>query len=197
MAGPATIRMIVGLGNPGGEHEKTRHNIGFWFVDALAHGESVQLKPEKKFSGDFTQLPPVPGETTKPVLLLKPMTYMNHSGNSVRALAQFYKIEPKEILVAHDELDLPVGTTRIKFGGGHAGHNGLRDIISQLRSKDFYRLRFGIGHPGDKDRVHDYVLSCPSKSDRSAFDRAISDAVHVLPQLLQGDVDAATRYLHV
>jgi len=143
------IRLIVGLGNPGSEYQNTRHNAGFWFVDRLADEYREPFRLEKKFFGEICKV----SITGQPCWLLKPMTYMNKSGQSLAAIASYYKIEPQNILVAHDELDHDAGSTRLKLGGGHAGHNGLRDIISAIGTKDFYRLRLGIGHPGNKKQV--------------------------------------------
>jgi PTH1 family peptidyl-tRNA hydrolase len=163
------IQLIVGLGNPGAEYEDTRHNAGAWFLAQLLEQYPCPLHPEKKFHG-LTVKTTLFGHTCH---LLAPTTYMNHSGHSVRALAMFYKILPQNILVAHDELDLPCGTVQLKQDGGHAGHNGLRDIIAQLGSKDFLRLRIGISHPGDKEQ-----------------------AITVLPHILSGDIATAMQQLH-
>ena len=155
------IRLVVGLGNPGKDYSSTRHNAGFWWVENLASIRHAQLKPENKFYG-------LAGRTTQggnELWLLEPQTYMNASGRAVAALARFYKITPEEILVVHDELDLPPGEVKLKKGGGHGGHNGLRDIISQLGTTDFWRLRLGIGHPGDKAAVVDYVLNAPRREE--------------------------------
>ena len=147
------IRLIVGLGNPGTEYEKTRHNAGYWWVDAIAAAKRASWKRETKFSGWTTRVVEGSGE----FILLKPATYMNESGRSVSAVMRFYKIEPAELLVVHDELDLAPGVVKLKRGGGTGGHNGLADIVEALDTKDFWRLRIGIGHPGDKDLVADYV----------------------------------------
>jgi len=168
------IRLITGLGNPGNEYDRTRHNAGFDFIDELASTLNVQLKSDKKYFGDV-------GKTTinnQDVWLLKPTTFMNRSGQAVQALAQFYKIELSEILVAHDELDLPPGTAKLKTGGGHGGHNGLRDIIARMSNqRDFHRLRIGIGHPGSSDQVVSFVLGKPTSKEKTLIQNAISEAV--------------------
>lgn len=186
------IALIVGLGNPGTEYEATRHNAGFWFVDELAASAGASWSSDSKFSGDVAKAS-LHGET---VWLLKPMTYMNRSGQAIAALARYYKIAPEAILVAHDELDFEPGVVKLKQGGGHAGHNGLRDTIAHLGTKEFLRLRIGIGHPGNARDVSDYVLSRPSQTDRSAIEDAIWQATKVMPDLLQGDIAKAMRALH-
>ena len=182
----------MGLGNPGREYEATRHNAGFWWVDAVAAGRSASFKPEKKFHGEAARLT----VNTCEVWLLKPETFMNLSGRAVGALANFYKITPDEILVVHDELDLPPGTVRLKKGGGHGGHNGLKDIIAQLGTQDFWRLRLGIGHPGDRDAVVNFVLNAPQRPEQELIDSAIDASLAGLPQLLSGDFQAAMIKLH-
>ena len=184
-----TIRLIAGLGNPGRKHGRDRHNAGFWFAERLAARERVAFRDEPKFDAHAARLP---GE----VWLMMPHTYMNLSGNAVGALARFYKIQPEEVLVAHDELDFPPGTVKLKLGGGVAGHNGLTDIAEQLGSKHFWRLRIGIGHPGDKALVPGYVLSAPSPDDRALIDDAIARSLEVVPLVLAGDLQAATTKLH-
>ena len=186
------IKLVVGLGNPGVEYDKTRHNAGAWFVESLLASTSSSLRAEKKFFGQYGQL------TTANHLfhVLIPTTFMNHSGQALLAISQFFKITPEEMLVAHDELDLPVGVARLKKNGGHGGHNGLRDIIRCLGTQDFLRLRIGIGHPGDKRHVLDYVLGRPSISDGQKIHQAISDASFAMPFLLKGDVEGAMQYLH-
>ena len=186
------IALIVGLGNPGAEYEATRHNAGFWFVDELAANAGVTWSPDGKFSGEVAKAT-LHGES---VWLLKPMTYMNRSGQSVAAMARYYKVEPEAILIAHDELDFEPGSVKLKQGGGHAGHNGLRDSIAHLGTKEFLRLRIGIGHPGNARDVSDYVLGKPSQTDRKAIDDAIWQATKVIPELLQGDIAKAMRDLH-
>lgn len=186
------IRLIVGLGNPGREYEATRHNAGFWWVDAVAAAKSASFKPEKKFHGEAVRL----AANNREVWLLKPETFMNLSGRAVSALAGFYKITPDEILVVHDELDLPPGTVRLKKGGGHGGHNGLKDIIAQLGTPDFWRLRLGIGHPGDRNAVVNFVLNAPQRAEQALIEAAVDASLAGLPQLLAGDFPAAMLKLH-
>lgn len=188
----SSVKLIVGLGNPGGQYEQTRHNAGFWFVEEVARQFNVQFRPETKFLGEAARVQ----SNGLDVWLLKPMTFMNRSGQSIQALAKFYKIAPEEILVVHDELDLDPGVARLKTSGGHGGHNGLRDTIAALGTKDFKRLRLGIGHPGDRNQVVDYVLKAASKTDRVLIDDAIYDATRVLPDLLNGDMARAMNELH-
>ncbi len=185
------IKLIVGLGNPGDQYHKTRHNAGFWFVDQQVLQANGQWRHEGKFHGACSKLL-APSEHW----LLKPDTYMNRSGQAVAAMANFYRIEPLAILVVHDELDLPPGTARLKRGGGHGGHNGLRDIVQQLGSADFLRLRLGIGHPGNSKQVADYVLKNPNQTDQQAIEQAMESAFKVLPLVLQGDLDKAMNALH-
>lgn len=186
------IQLIVGLGNPGPQYEKTRHNAGFWFVDAIARAHNISLKPETRFQGEVGK-----GfiDGTE-VWLLKPMAFMNRSGQGVAALARFYKIDAEQILIAHDELDLPPGTVRLKQGGGHGGHNGLRDTIAQLGSREFQRLRLGIGHPGHASQVADYVLTKPSGSDRQLIEEAVEKALDNLSLIVSGDQQKAMNRLH-
>ena len=186
------IRLIAGLGNPGPEHAATRHNAGFWFVDELAHRLKVQLSPERGYFG-LAARANVGG---RPLWLLEPMTFMNVSGKSVAALARFFKIEPNEILVAHDELDLMPGQVKLKLGGSHAGHNGLKDIQAQLGSADFWRLRLGIGHPGVRDEVVNYVLRKPPAEQREAIDKCIEQALIAVPLMLAGDMERALMKVH-
>ena len=186
------IDLIVGLGNPGPEYEKTRHNIGFWCVDALARQHHVCFKTEKKFFGLLCQIS-VNGHI---IWLLKPATFMNRSGQSVLALSNFYKIPLERILVIHDELDLPVGEVRLKKGGGDGGHNGLRDITAVFSSKEFLRIRMGIGHPGRKEQVTNYVLGRPDVQEREIFDKAIHNACDILPLLLKDGLQKAMNQLH-
>ena len=186
----AGLRLIVGLGNPGPEHTRTRHNAGFWFVDALAERERARFGLESKLFGETAKVQ-VAG---RPVWLLKPATFMNLSGKSIAAALRYWKIEPDEMLVAHDELDLPPGTARLKFDGGHGGQNGLRDTMRLLGHGGFHRLRIGIGHPGHKDKVTPWVLGRPGRDDEAMILRAIDDAIEVLPLAAQGNVmDAMTR----
>lgn len=186
------ISLIVGLGNPGSQYEHTRHNAGFWFVDQLARNSNSDLKPDKKFFGDFAQIHIGRHE----IKLLKPMLFMNRSGQAVASLANFYKIKPENILVAHDELDFPVGKIRLKQGGGHGGHNGLRDIIAQLGSSNFMRLRIGIDHPGHSSLVTGYVLGKPTSDDRIAIEASIESAIAVTELLAGGEIQKATQILH-
>ena len=188
----APIRLIVGLGNPGPEYEATRHNAGFWWIDALAAELKVVLQPEKGFQGRAARAS-VHGHT---VWLLQPQTFMNLSGRSVAALARFYKIQPDEILVAHDELDLTPGQVKLKFSGSHAGHNGLRDIHAQLGTSDYWRLRLGIGHPGVKAEVINWVLKKPLAEQREAIDTCIVRALHSVPALMAGEMEKATLLIH-
>ena len=186
------IKLIVGLGNPGPKYSETRHNAGFWFVEDLASQYRSRFLPEKKFHGEVARI----NLEGKDIWLLKPETYMNRSGLSVVSLAAFYKIAPENILVAHDEIDLKAGTARLKCGGGHGGHNGLRDIISHLGTKDFQRLRIGVDHPGSKDLVVDYVLKRPDSKDRQAIEDSINDALRVMPKIAAGEWEKAMHQLH-
>jgi PTH1 family peptidyl-tRNA hydrolase len=188
----AAIRLIVGLGNPGTDYEGTRHNVGFWFADELARVHGGAFRREAKFHGLACRVT----VAREDLWLLKPLTYMNRSGESVAALCAYLRIAPGEVLVAHDELDLPVGAARLKLGGGHAGHNGLRDVIPALGSADFLRLRIGIAHPGDRRRVVDYVLGRPSREDEVAIRAALDEAAACLPLLLEGKLQAAQNRLH-
>lgn len=186
------IKLIVGLGNPGAEYEHTRHNAGFWFIDQLAWQWKAQLKHDKKFHGETARISRPEGE----IWLLKPDTYMNLSGKAVAALAQFYKIQPEHILVVHDELDIPCGQIRFKLGGGNGGHNGLKDIQAKFGTPNFYRLRLGIGHPGERDLVVGFVLNKPSAAEREQIDAAIDKSLRALPDILSGQQEAAVRFLH-
>jgi len=187
------IQLIVGLGNPGPGYEPTRHNAGFWFVDELVRSCRQSFRSEQRFHSEVASCL-LDGNEFR---LQKPMTFMNRSGQAASALARFFKIPLQQILVVHDELDLPPGTIRLKKGGGHGGHNGLRDLISHLGSKDFYRLRVGIGHPGHRDQVVDYVLRKPSKEDRRQIDDAIYDALNIMPDVVEGKFELAMNSLHV
>ena len=186
------IKLLVGLGNPGSEYEGTRHNAGFGWADSAARELKLSLAMDRSYHGQVAR-GQVRGQT---VWLLKPQTFMNLSGKSVAALARFFKIQPAEILVAHDELDLPPGQVKLKFGGGHAGQNGLRDIHAQLGSRDYWRLRIGIGHPGDKSEVSNWVLSKPSPEQRTAMEDAVARSVQALPLLLAGEMETATQRIH-
>ena len=186
------IKLFVGLGNPGPEYEATRHNAGAWWVDALARELKVNLVPDRNYYGRVARTT-VNGQT---VWLLQPQTFMNLSGKSVAALARFFKISPDEILVAHDELDVLPGLVKMKFSGSHAGHNGLRDIHAQLGSADYWRLRLGIGHPGDKADVAHWVLKKPSPEQRVLIEEAIDRSLKAVPAMLVGDMDKATMIAH-
>lgn len=186
------IKLFVGLGNPGAEYDGTRHNAGFVYIDELARQLKVNLAMDRAYHG-FVGRANLPQGS---VWLLQPQTYMNLSGKSVAALARFFKITPDEILVAHDELDIPAGQVKLKKGGGHAGHNGLRDIHAQLGSPDYWRLRLGIGHPGDKADVAAFVLRKPPASERTLMEQSIDKALEATNALLDGDMPAATRTIH-
>jgi PTH1 family peptidyl-tRNA hydrolase len=186
------IKLLVGLGNPGNEYEDTRHNAGFWWIDAIARELKVSLVPERSYHGLVARTT-VNGQN---VWLLEPQTFMNLSGKSVIALARFFKIQPQEILVAHDELDILPGEAKLKLGGSHAGHNGLRDIHAQLGTSDYWRLRIGVGHPGDKAEVVSWVLKKPMLEHRKAIDDSIHRAVQALPLLLAGDMEKAMVKIH-
>ena len=188
----AGLRLIVGLGNPGAEHLRTRHNAGFWFVDSLALAAGARFGVESKLFGETAKVE-IAGH---PVWLLKPATYMNLSGKSIAAALRYWKIEPEETLVAHDELDLLPGTARLKFDGGHGGQNGLRDTIRLLGHGKFHRLRIGIGHPGHKDKVTPWVLGKPGKDDEASILRAIDDALAVMPLAVAGEFPEAMKRLH-
>lgn len=188
----SSIRLIVGLGNPGREYETTRHNAGYWWADELARLQNLNFRSEAKFHGLMAR-----GQLHgHEILLLKPQTFMNASGRSVGALAQFYKIAPAEILVAHDELDLQPGTARLKLGGGHGGHNGLKDIIAYLGSRDFWRLRIGIGHPGERAEVVNFVLNDPRREERELIGAAMQHALDVAHLVIEGKAEAAMLKLH-
>lgn len=188
----APFKLIVGLGNPGKEYEATRHNAGFWWLDELARAHNAGFKADNKFHGLIAKANLHGHE----VFLLKPQTFMNVSGRSVGAVAQFYKIEAAQILVVHDELDLPPGTARLKLGGGHGGHNGLKDIIAHMGTKDFWRLRIGVGHPGDRAEVVNYVLNAPRKEEQVLIDEALQRAQDVAAQIIEGKLEAAMLKLH-
>jgi PTH1 family peptidyl-tRNA hydrolase len=185
------IRIIAGLGNPEDKYERTLHNAGFWFVDALARKYGGSFRYEKKFDADYCRIN-LQGEE---VWLVKPQCYMNNSGQPVRGLLDYYRLSVGELLVAHDEIDLPPGTTRLKEGGGHGGHNGLRDIIQHC-GPDFLRLRLGVGHPGEKHQVTGYVLKRGSSDTEAAIKSDIDDAMAVVPELVDGEINAAMKKLH-
>ena len=186
------IKLFVGLGNPGPDYEATRHNAGFWWIDALARELKVNLVPERSYYG-------LAGRTSvngQSVWLLQPQTFMNLSGKSVASLARFFKIQPEEILVVHDELDLPPGQVKLKRGGSHAGHKGLRDIHAQLGSPDYWRLRIGIGHPGEKSEVANWVLKKPAPDQRTLIEDSIAHSLKAHTAMLAGDMDKATLLVH-
>lgn len=186
----ANLRLIVGLGNPGAEYTETRHNAGFRFCERLARELGTSFSQESRFHGW------VANARNAGVWLLMPGTFMNRSGQAVQALAHFYRIEPKDILVVHDELDLPPGRMRLKFGGGLGGHNGLKDITAKLGTQDYWRLRLGIGHPGDRNEVANYVLKPARREEQSEIDAALDRALLAWPELARGDIDAATRRIN-
>ncbi|QXL85578.1 aminoacyl-tRNA hydrolase [Comamonas sp. NLF-1-9] len=186
------IRLFVGLGNPGPEYEATRHNVGFWFIDRLARQLGASLVPERAWHG-LAARTSVQGRA---IWLLEPQTFMNASGRSVAALARFYKIAPQEILVVHDELDFSPGQIRLKHGGSHGGHNGLRDIHAQLGASDYWRLRIGIGHPGVKAEVIHWVLGRPAPGDRQLMETALEHGLQSVAQLVAGEMDKATQRIN-
>ena len=185
------LRIIVGLGNPGPEHQVTRHNVGFWFVDLLARRHGGEFRDYRKYSGETARVT-IDGQE---LILLKPTTYMNRSGLSVRQISDFYKIVPDDILVAHDELDLPVGSVRLKNGGGHGGHNGLRDTIAHI-GENFWRLRLGLGHPGSKTDVIDYVLTRAPRVEEDLILEAVNTAADSVPLILEQGAERAMTKLH-
>jgi len=186
------IRLLIGLGNPDPRDARTRHNAGFWFADAVASRWGGSFRSQSNFFGDIADCQ-VGGHRLR---ILKPMTYMNNSGRSVAAFANFYKFEADEILIAHDEIDLPPGTVRLKRGGGHGGHNGLRDVIPQLGSPDFARLRIGVGHPGNKNAVVGYVLKPASADDQRIIDDAVALVVDHFPDIVAGKFSEVMNSLH-
>lgn len=186
------LKLLVGLGNPGPEYEATRHNAGFWWIDAVARELKTGLSLEKSYQGLMARTT-YQGQT---LWLLEPMTYMNESGKSVAALARFFKIQPEEILVAHDEMDIVPGEIKLKRGGSHAGHNGLRSLHAHLGSDDYWRLRIGVGHPGVKSEVVSWVLKKPSPDHRTAIEDAMIRTLQALPDLLSGAMDKATMHIH-
>ncbi|MGE4595034.1 MAG: aminoacyl-tRNA hydrolase [Gammaproteobacteria bacterium] len=186
------IKLIVGLGNPGKDYQAHRHNAGFWFVEALAHQLGTGFNKQSKFFGETSEALLA---NTK-VRFLKPQTFMNCSGQAIQALANYFNIEAEEILVVHDELDLNPGTTKLKKGGGHSGHNGLRDTIKALDSKEFYRLRIGVGHPGNKNEVVNFVLNQPSTKELALIEDSMGDAISVINQIVEGKFEEAMKQLH-
>ncbi|MBN9229852.1 MAG: aminoacyl-tRNA hydrolase [Legionella sp. 40-6] len=187
------IKLIVGLRNPGSAYEHTRHNAGAWFTTAIARHHSAVFRADKKFQGEICEVD-VENTTCK---LLLPLTFMNLCGQPTQLVSQFYRINPEEILVVHDELDLPPGRIKLKTGGGHGGHNGLRDIIAHLGSTNFHRLRIGIGHPGHKDLVHPYVLGKASMSDRQLIMDAIDRGIATVPLILAGNLSKAMNQINI
>lgn len=188
----SAIRLIVGLGNPGAQYAQTRHNAGFWLVDRVAARAGLSLRTDRAFKGAVARWASDAGECW----LLEPATFMNRSGESVLAFAQFYRITPVQMLVAHDELDLAPGILRLKQGGGHGGHNGLRDLQEQMSSSEFWRLRIGIGHPGHRDLVTGYVLGRPSPDETKLVDEALEQALSLLPSIVGGDFQRVMNQLH-
>ncbi len=188
----AAPRLIVGLGNPGSDYAETRHNAGFWFCERLAHELGASFARESRYHGHVARAR-VGGQD---IWLLMPQTFMNRSGQAVQALSHFYRIEPAAMLVVHDELDIPPGQMRLKFGGGLGGHNGLKDITAHLGTQDYWRLRIGIGHPGDRDEVVDYVLKPPRREEREEIDTALDRALLVWPTLARGEFNAATQKIN-
>jgi PTH1 family peptidyl-tRNA hydrolase len=190
---PSRIELIIGLGNPGPDYENTRHNIGFWFVDALAQMLGVTFKPVSRLYGHLAEV----SIDRRQGRLFKPTTFMNHSGQAVATICKYFKIAPENILIVHDEIDLPPGTVRLKRGGGHGGHNGLRDIISALQgNRDFLRLRIGVGHPGSADEVVDYVLHKPSRHDKELINNVIDESIDLVPMIMEGEFEMAMNRLH-
>jgi PTH1 family peptidyl-tRNA hydrolase len=187
----AGISLIVGLGNPGTEYAQTRHNAGFWYVEAIARRFNIVLKTESRFSG-LTGRGLIDGQDVR---LLLPSTFMNLSGKSVVPMAKFFQIAPANILIAHDDLDLPAGSIRLKTGGGHGGHNGLRDITPHI-GNDFHRLRIGIGHPGHKDKVHGHVLGRAPKAEQDILEQALDEALRLTPMIVKGDIARAMSQLN-
>jgi|SRR5690554_941967 len=188
----STIRLLVGLGNPGPEYSQTRHNAGFWLVEQYARTHGQTLQPDTKFFGNTARIQ----KGTMDLRILQPMQFMNRSGNAVATVANFYKIEPHEILVAYDELDLPPGVAKFKTSGGSGGHNGIKDITARLGTPDFHRLRIGIGHPGDKSKVTGWVLGKAPQADQVLMDDTITEACRSIDILLAQDMRAAQQHLH-
>jgi len=185
------IKLFVGLGNPGEQYVETRHNVVFWWIDFIGQNHKLSLKNSKKYFGEFSK-----HNEDGEVFFLKPSTFMNDSGKSVQALAKFYKIEPEEILVIHDELDIQPGTAKLKLGGGHGGHNGLKSIQTFLGSNNFWRLRIGVGHPGDKSKVIGYVLNKPSKIEMQLIQESIINSYKVFSYIMLGQFEKAMLNLH-
>lgn len=192
MSEPTGLKLITGLGNPGADYSVTRHNAGFWFVDRLAKQQKARFTTGKKFSGELARV----RSPVMDCLLFKPSTYMNSSGRAVRAVVDYYRIEPSRMLVVHDEIDLETGVIRLKQGGGHGGHKGLRDISEKLGNTDYLRLRIGVGHPGNKTGVLAHVLGRPDHDDAGLIDNALQKGLEVLPLLFAGELDKAMTRLH-
>ncbi|MES2637464.1 MAG: aminoacyl-tRNA hydrolase [Pseudomonadota bacterium] len=190
------IKLFVGLGNPGDKYVATRHNAGFWWVDQLAASSNTKLTLEPKFFGTVGKLSTNKFVLTTDAWLIKPATFMNISGKAVVAIANYYKILPAQILVIHDELDLPPEIVKLKKGGGHGGHNGLKDITAALGTPDFWRLRLGIGHPGDRNEVVNFVLKAPLKDEQTVINQCIDKSIEIVPQLLSGEFENAMLKLH-
>ena len=186
----SAIKLMIGLANPGLSYVNTRHNAGAWLIETIIQQEQINLRHEKKFYAQIACL------SNPNCYLAIPTTYMNHSGQAVQAIAHYYNINPENILIIHDDLDLPPGVVRLKYGGGDGGHNGLKSIMSHLSTKSFSRLRVGIGHPGKTSDVSNYVLGCPNRYDGSLIKQAINTAVEVLPLILEGNSDKAMQKLH-
>jgi peptidyl-tRNA hydrolase, PTH1 family len=186
------IKLVAGLGNPGERYETTRHNAGFWFLDQVVARDGGQFRPESRFQGDTAEVQ-IRGHRVR---LLKPTTHMNRSGLSVAALARFFRIEPAQILVVHDEIDLPVGAARLKTGGGPGGHNGLKDIIAHLGDRGFHRLRLGVGHPGERSQVINYVLRRPGAAEQKLIDEAVYDSLREFDGIVEGDLMVVMNRLH-
>ena len=186
------LKAIIGLGNPGSKYSETRHNAGFWFVEQVAREYGGSFRHDSKFMGELAEC----FINGNKIWCHKPDTFMNLSGQAVRALTGFYRLDASQLLVAHDEIDLPPGVVKLKFGGGHGGHNGLRDIIRHLGTKDFFRLRIGVGHPGSKEQVADYVLKKAGRDEQALIDDCIAQALKVMPQLAQGELEKAMQLLH-
>ena len=184
---PTAIKLIAGLGNPGPDYDRTRHNAGFWFVDRIAEEFNESFSTDTKLHCDSLRI----RRDGIDCRLIKPQTYMNESGRSLQAVMSYYKVEPQETLVVYDEIDLPPGTAHLKFDGGHGGHNGMRDILQAIGTKAFYRLRIGVGHPGNKDQVISYVLGRPGKEEEALINQAINQVLESLPLLLEGEMHKA------
>ena len=189
---PVLLKLVAGLGNPGAKHAETRHNAGFWFLDLFADQHGIAFTANTGLFGQQARLQ----YDNNDVRLFKPQTHMNESGRAIQAIMAYYRILPAEMLIVHDEIDLPPGTIRLKRGGGHAGHNGLRDIIECIGSRDFNRMRIGVGHPGDKDRVIGAVLGKPTAKEKKLIKTAINEALAVMPLVLAGEFSKAMTQLH-